>query len=97
MAKSLSAEMTAIEAEERRLAERRKAHEAKVREAAISSIEKAGLLKLPLDRLEGLMKVVKTLGVEETERRLQATTCPGKPSVPPVAASGFDAPARPFF
>ncbi len=74
MAKSLSAEMTAIEAEERRLAERRKAHEAKVREAAISSIEKAGLLKLPLDRLEGLMKVVKTLGVEETERRLQATT-----------------------
>ncbi len=72
MAKSLSEEMTSILAEERRLAERRKAHLVKVREASIASIEKAGLLKLPLDRLEGLMKAVKTLGVEETERRLQA-------------------------
>lgn len=72
MAKSLSEEMAAIEAEERKLAVRRKAHLARLREAGIASIEKAGLLKLPLDRLEGLMKAVKTLGVEETERRLQA-------------------------
>ncbi|WP_235525335.1 hypothetical protein [Sphingomonas sp. Leaf42] len=64
--------MTAILVEERKLADQRKAHLVKVREAGITSVEKAGLLKLPLDRLEGLMKAVKTLGVEETERRLQA-------------------------
>ncbi|KPH63598.1 hypothetical protein [Novosphingobium sp. ST904] len=70
MAKSLDAQMAAIEAEERRLAERRKAHEARVREAAIGRIEKAGLLKIPLDRLERLMGAVKTLGMDEVEKRL---------------------------
>ncbi|MGT2516555.1 hypothetical protein ACVOMT_22260 [Sphingomonas panni] len=44
-----------------------------MREAAIQSVEKAGLLKLPLDRLDGLMKVVKTPGVEEVEKRLKAS------------------------
>ncbi|MGW8138475.1 hypothetical protein ACWGNZ_23050 (plasmid) [Sphingomonas zeae] len=73
MAKSLDAELAAIEAEERKLSERRKAHQGRLREAAISSVEKAGLLKLPLDRLDGLMKSVKTLGVEEVEKRLKAS------------------------
>jgi len=73
MAKSLDAEMAAIEAEERKLSERRKAHQGRLREAAIQSVEKAGLLKLPLDRLDGLMRVVKTLGVEEVEKRLKAS------------------------
>ncbi|MBB3349830.1 hypothetical protein [Sphingomonas sp. BK069] len=73
MAKSLDAEMAAIEADERKIAERRQAHSAKVREAAVGTVERAGLLKLPLDRLEGLMKAVKTLGVDEVEKRLTAT------------------------
>lgn len=64
MAKSLDAELAAIAAEERKLAERRQAHQAKVREAAVGAVEKAGLFKVPLDRLEGLMKAVKTLGVD---------------------------------
>ncbi|WP_267381393.1 MULTISPECIES: hypothetical protein [unclassified Sphingomonas] len=72
MAKSLDAEMAAIEAEERRLAERRKAHGSRVRDAAIEQVEKVGLLKLPLERLEALMKAVKTLGVDEVEKRLTA-------------------------
>lgn len=72
MAKSLDAEMAAIEAEERKLAERRKAHQAKLRDAAIGTVEKAGLLKLPLDRLEQIMAAVKTLGVDEVEKRLKA-------------------------
>jgi len=73
MAKSLDAEMAAIEAEERKLVERRKAHQQKVRDTAVGTVEKAGLLKLPLDRLERLMKAVKTLGVDEVEKRLQAS------------------------
>lgn len=48
-------------------------HAARLREAAVVTVERAGLLKLPLDRLEGLMKVVKTLGVDEVEKRLTAT------------------------
>ena len=72
MAKSLDAELAAIEAEERRLADRRKAHQAKLREAAIGTVERTGLLKLPLDRLEQLMTAVKTLGVDEVEKRLMA-------------------------
>ena len=72
MAKSLDAEMAAIEAEEQRLAERRKAHRTRLREAAVETVEKAGLFRLPLDRLEQLMKAVKTLGVDEVEKRLTA-------------------------
>jgi len=72
MAKSLDAEMAAILAEESKLAERKKAHLLKVRETAIGTVEKAGLLKLPSDRLERLMTAVKTLGVDEAEKRLLA-------------------------
>jgi hypothetical protein len=68
MAKSLEAEMAAIEAEERKLADRRKAHRAKLRETAIGTVEKGGLLKLPLDRLERFMEAVKTLGMDEPFR-----------------------------
>jgi hypothetical protein len=72
MAKSLDAEMAAIEAEERKLAERRKAHQKKLRDTAIGTVEKAGLFKLPLDRLERWMEAVKTLGVDEVEKRITA-------------------------
>lgn len=72
MPKSLDAEMAAIEAEERKLADRRKAHQAKLRDAAIRTVERVGLLKLPLDRLERFMEAVKTLGVDEAEKRLTA-------------------------
>jgi len=73
MAKSLDAEQAAIEADERKLAERRKALQAKQREAAIAAVEKAGLLRMPIDRLEGLMKAVKKLGLETVEKRLEAS------------------------
>lgn len=73
MAKSLDAEQAAIEADERKLAERRKALQAKQREAAIAAVEKAGLLRMPIDRLEGLMKVVKKLGLDTVEKRLEAS------------------------
>ncbi|MGN8001392.1 hypothetical protein [Sphingomonas pituitosa] len=73
MAKSLDAEQAAIEADERKLAERRKALQAKQREAAIAAIEKAGLLRMPIDRLEGLMKAVKKLGLDTVEKRLEAS------------------------
>jgi hypothetical protein len=73
MAKSLDAEQAAIEADERKLAERRKALQAKQREAAIAAIEKAGLLRMPIDRLEGLMKAVKKLGLDAVEKRLEAS------------------------
>ncbi|WP_313539244.1 hypothetical protein [Sphingomonas sp.] len=73
IAKSLDAEQAAIEAEERKLAERRKALQAKQREAAIAAVEKAGLLRMPIDRLEGLMKAVKKLGLDAVEKRLEAS------------------------
>lgn len=73
MAKSLDAEQAAIEADERKLAERRKALQAKQREAAIAAVEKAGLLRMPIDRLEGLMKAVKKLGLDTVEKRLEAS------------------------
>jgi hypothetical protein len=72
MAKSLDAELAAIAADERKLVERRQAHQAKVREAAVGTGERAGRFKLPLDRLEGRRKAVKTLGVDEVEKRLTA-------------------------
>ncbi|WP_328799527.1 hypothetical protein [Sphingomonas sp. T1] len=64
--------MAAIEAEELKLAERRKAHQKKLRDTAIDRVEKVGLLKLPLDRLERLMDAVKTLGMDEVEKRITA-------------------------
>ncbi|RSV32128.1 hypothetical protein CA234_23550 [Sphingomonas sp. ABOLE] len=73
MAKSLDAEQAAIEADERKLAERRKALQAKQREAAIAAVEKAGLLRMPIDRLEGLMKAVKKLGLDAVEKKLEAS------------------------
>ncbi len=73
MAKSLDAEQAAIEADERKLAERRKALQAKQREAAIAAVEKAGLLRMPIHRLEGLMKAVKKLGLDTVEKRLEAS------------------------
>ncbi len=73
MAKSLDAELAAIEADERRLAERRKALQTKQREAAIAAVERAGLLRMPIDRLEAMMKAVKKLGLDTVEKRLEAS------------------------
>lgn len=72
MAKSLDDKLAAIEADARKVEERRKVHANKVREAAIMAVEKAGLLRLPLEQLTGLMTTVKTLGVDEVEKRLKA-------------------------
>lgn len=72
MAKSLDAELAALAADERKLVERRQALQTKQREAAIGVVEKAGLLKLPLTRLEPLMRAVKAMGLEEVEKRLTA-------------------------
>lgn len=73
MAKSLDAELAALAADERRLVERRQALQTRQREAAIGAVEKAGLLKLPLTRLDPLMKAVKALGLDEVEKRLTAS------------------------
>lgn len=72
MARTLEQERQALEEEERRLAERREQFAKREREEAIRTIDKAGLLKLPADRLEELAKCIKTLGIEEVERRLTA-------------------------
>lgn len=70
MAKSAEAEIAEIEEAFLRLAQRRKAAHGKLREAAIQTVDKAGLLKLPPVRLESLMAAVKALGIEEVEKRL---------------------------
>lgn len=72
MARTLEQERAAIEEEARKLDERRRRLGEKEREAAIQAIEKAGLLKLDGKRLGGLVTRIRTLGIEEVERRLMA-------------------------
>jgi hypothetical protein len=72
MPRSLKQERQLLEEEEKRLQERRaRLAEAEQRQA-METVAKSGLLKLDGDRLDTLMKRVKTLGVEEVERRLTA-------------------------
>lgn len=72
MARTLEQERAAIEEDGRKLDERRQRLEEKEREAAIQAIDKTGLLKLESKRLGGLLARIRTLGVEEVEKRLKA-------------------------
>lgn len=72
MARTLEQERAAIEAEAQRLEERRKRLEEKERDQAIQAVDKAGLLKLDSDRLGRLLSRMKSLGIEEVEKRLAA-------------------------
>ena len=72
MARTIEQEMQALEEEERRLAEKREQLAKRARDEAIKSVEKTGLLKLDGRRLEALTGRIKTLGIEEVEKRLAA-------------------------
>lgn len=72
MARTLEQERAAIEAEAQRLEERRKRLETKERDQAIQAVDKAGLLKLEGARLGRLLSRMKSLGIEEVEKRLAA-------------------------
>ena len=72
MARPLGQERAAIEEEGRNLPERRQRLEEKEREAAIQAVEKTGLLKLDGKRWGGHVARIRTLGIEEVEKRLKA-------------------------
>ncbi|WP_371424527.1 hypothetical protein [Tardiphaga sp.] len=72
MAKTLEQERLAFEGDARRLEERRRKLEEKEREQAISTVEKSGLLKLEAKRLSSLTERIRSLGIEEVEKRLTA-------------------------
>ncbi|KKW90322.1 hypothetical protein [Sphingobium chungbukense] len=72
MARTLEQERAAIEEEARKLEERRQKLEDREREQAIQTVEKAGLLKLDGKRLAQLLARIRTLGIDEVERRLIA-------------------------
>lgn len=72
MARTLEQEKASIEEEARRLEDRRHKLEERIREQAIMAVEKAGLLKLDGKRLTGLLGRIRTLGIDEVEKRLTA-------------------------
>jgi hypothetical protein len=72
MARTLEQEKAAIEEDARRLEERRQRLAEKEREAAIQAIDKSGLLKLEATRLGSLLGRIRTLGIDEVEKRLTA-------------------------
>ena len=72
MAKTLEQERSAFEADAQRLEERRRKLEEREREQAITAVEKAGLLKLEIRRLTAIVERVKSLGIDEVEKRLRA-------------------------
>ena len=72
MARTLEQERTALAQDEQRLADRRKQLEDREREEAIKAFERSGLLKLDPRRIENLAKRIRTLGLDEAERRLTA-------------------------
>ncbi|WP_337847873.1 hypothetical protein [Sphingomonas sp.] len=72
MARTLEQERAAIEEEARKLEERRQRLEERAREQAIQAVDKAGLLKLDTKRLSGLLGRIRTLGIDEVEKRLTA-------------------------
>ncbi|MGF7152083.1 uncharacterized sporulation protein YeaH/YhbH (DUF444 family) [Sphingomonas zeicaulis] len=85
MSKALKSQRAALEAEQKRLEARLKELQQREREAAIEAVERAGLLKLDIDRLGELVGRIKTLGVDEVERRLGEA---GKPRAVPVSDEG---------
>jgi hypothetical protein len=72
MAKTLEQERLAFEEDARRLEDRRRKLEEKEREQAISTVQKSGLLKLDAKRLAVLAERIRSLGIEEVEKRLTA-------------------------
>ena len=72
MAKTLEQERAAFEADAQRLEERRRKLEEREREQAISAVEKTGLLKLEINRLTAIVERVKSLGIDEVEKRMRA-------------------------
>lgn len=72
MAKTLEQERAAFEADAQRLEEPRRKLEEREREQAISAVEKTGLLKLEIKRLTAIVERVKSLGIDEVEKRLRA-------------------------
>lgn len=72
MARTLEQERTALEEDERRLEERRRAFAERERQSALAALEKSGLLKLGMIRLEALAATIRKLGPDEVEKRLQA-------------------------
>ena len=72
MARTLEQERAAIEEEARRLEERRQRLAEKERDAAMQAVEKTGLLKLDAKRLSALLTRIRSLGIEEVEKRLTA-------------------------
>ena len=70
MARTLEQERAALIEDERKLAERRQRLAEKEREAAILAVDKSGLLKVESKRLSSLMTRIRSLGIEEVEKRL---------------------------
>lgn len=72
MARSLDQERAAITEEEQRLEDRRRRLAERERDAAIEAVDRAGLLKADLARVTALMARIGRLGLDETEKRLDA-------------------------
>lgn len=72
MARTIEEEMESLREEERRLASKKAQLVKRARDEAIKSVEKTGLLKLESRRLEALVGRIKSLGIEEVEKRLAA-------------------------
>ncbi|CCW16975.1 hypothetical protein EBBID32_13140 [Sphingobium indicum BiD32] len=72
MARTLEQERAALAEDARKLEERRQRLEEKERDAAVQAVERAGLLKLDAKRLNALLARIRSLGIEEVEKRLTA-------------------------
>lgn len=72
MASKLEKERAAIREEEVRLAERKKKLAEREADERASAIAKSPLGKLDQGRLDALLGRIKTLGIEEVEKRLSA-------------------------
>lgn len=72
MAGKIERERAAIREEELKLAERKKRLTEREAEERASAVAKSVLSKLDSDRLEALLSRMKSLGIEEVEKRLLA-------------------------
>jgi len=72
MAGKIERERAAIREEELKLAERKKRLAEREAEERASAMTKSVLTKLDSDRLEALLSRMKSLGIEEVEKRLLA-------------------------
>lgn len=72
MALTIEQERQQLEADEARLADRRKKLVERERKERLRSIEQSGLLKVDGAAFEGIMKAMKSLGMDEVAKRLTA-------------------------